>query len=363
MSIAHCRRTDVSPGRSISEPGLARLAFANNRAHNWATAEWKLGRVYNLPTLPDHSHSEQSELMKSHEASTESRAVRQVAEPVAARETVRAEIVVVGPEDAHERVDWLASEEPLEIRASGPGQKPTSVAVTMRTPGDDSELAVGFLYTEGLIRERPEVVSAAACGPKRGGGACNIVQVVLSRSFDGASLKRNFFATSSCGVCGKATLEQVAVRCAPVGPGPLVDRAVLVDLPGALRAAQAVFERTGGLHAAGLFHADGRLLALREDVGRHNAVDKLVGRMFLDRLLPLSGKILLVSGRTSFEILQKAAVAGVPIVCAVSAPSSLAVAVAERLGITLVGFLRGSGFNVYAHPERIIPGLPTPDRP
>lgn len=267
----------------------------------------------------------------------------------------------MGPEDSREQVDWLACEEPLEIRASGPGQKPTSVAVTMRTPGYDPELAVGFLYTEGLIRDRAEVVSSAACGPKSAGGACNIVQVVLSRPFDGGSLKRNFFATSSCGVCGKATLEQVAVRCPPVGPGPLVDRAVLVDLPGALRAAQAVFERTGGLHAAGLFDAEGRLLALREDVGRHNAVDKLVGRMFLEGLLPLAGKILLVSGRTSFEILQKAAVAGVPIVCAVSAPSSLAVSVAERLGITLIGFLRGPGFNVYAHPERIISAPATAD--
>jgi FdhD protein len=254
-----------------------------------------------------------------------------------------------------ERADWIVSEEPLEIRARGPGQGPVSVAVTMRTPGDDPELAVGFLFTEGLVSSRGEVVSARDCAPRRGGGACNVVQVELSRPFDGSSLKRNFFATSSCGVCGKATLDQVAVRCAPVGPGPVVGRSVLIGLPGALRGGQAVFDRTGGLHAAGVFDGEGRLLALREDVGRHNAVDKLIGRALLDGEVPLAGRILLVSGRTSFEILQKAAVAGVPIVCAVSAPSSLAVSLAERLGITLVGFLRGSSFNVYTHPERIDP--------
>jgi FdhD protein len=291
--------------------------------------------------------------MKSPEATTEAPPSQASDKPFAASETARVEVLVVGPDEVRERLDWLASEEPLEIRASGPGQKPVSVAVTMRTPGHDPELAVGFLCTEGLIRERSDVVSAAACAPKKEAGACNVVLVQLARPFDEASLKRNFFATSSCGVCGKATLEQVAVRCLPVARGPLVARSVIVGLPDTLRAAQAVFERTGGLHAAGLFDAEGRLIALREDVGRHNAVDKLVGRMFLDGLLPLSGQILLVSGRTSFEILQKAAVAGVPIVCAVSAPSSLAVSMAERLGITLVGFLRGPQFNVYAHPERI----------
>lgn len=299
--------------------------------------------------------------MKSRESSTERPPAQRVADSPAATETARAAIRVVGPDCIQEQVDWLALEEPLEMRASGPGQKPVSVAVTMRTPGHDPELAVGFLYTEGLIRERSELLSAAACAPKRAGGTCNVVQVQLAEPFDGASLKRNFFATSSCGVCGKATLEQVAVRCRPVGPGPRVDRSVIVGLPSTLRAAQAVFERTGGLHAAGLFDPSGCLIALREDVGRHNAVDKLVGRMFLDGLTPLAERILLVSGRTSFEILQKAAVAGVPIVCAVSAPSSLAVSMAERLGITLIGFLRGMQFNVYAHPDRII-GAHAPQR-
>lgn len=270
-------------------------------------------------------------------------------------DSARARVLAVGEGSAEIKGDWLAVEEPLEIRARGSGQKPVSVAVTMRTPGHDAELAVGFLFTEGLVRSRQEVASAALCTPVRKSEPCNVVQVVLSGPFDGSVLQRNFFATSSCGVCGKTTLDQVAVRCPPVAAGPVVGRSTLVGLPKTLRGAQAAFERTGGLHAAGLFDAEGRLIVLREDVGRHNAVDKLVGRMLLDDGVPLSDRILLVSGRTSFEILQKAAVAGVPIVCAVSAPSSLAVSVAERLGITLVGFLRGPGFNVYSHPERIDP--------
>ncbi len=260
-------------------------------------------------------------------------------------------IVAVGDGTIAERSDWVAVEEPLEIRAGGPGQAPLSVAVTMRTPGNDLELAVGFLVTEGLVRDRSEVVVSTAGGKTRGG--CNVVEVALAGPFDGSRLTRNFFATSSCGICGKATLDQIAVRCPPVGAGPVVRRSVLVKLPGTLREAQAAFDRTGGLHAAALFTVDGTMQALREDVGRHNAVDKLVGRAFLDDELPLAERILLVSGRTSFEILQKAAVAGVPIVCAVSAPSSLAISVADRLGITLIGFLRGPGFNVYTHRERV----------
>lgn len=275
--------------------------------------------------------------------------------PRAPKDAAPASVLVFGAGEPRVRDDWLAVEEPLEIRARGPGQEPVSVAVTMRTPGDDPELAVGFLYTEGLIRARDDVVDARECAPGREGGACNIVQVKLSRPFDASILKRNFFATSSCGVCGKATLEQVAVRSPGVGPGPSVRGEILAGLPDSLRAGQKVFDRTGGLHAAGLFDPEGRLFALREDVGRHNAVDKLIGRAFLDGEVPLAGRILLVSGRTSFEILQKAAAAGIPIVCAVSAPSSLAVAVAERLGITLVGFLRGPHFNVYTHPGRILP--------
>lgn len=293
--------------------------------------------------------------MMSHESASSLPITHLDAGPSTPRDAAAVTVVVMGPEGARERDDWIVAEEPLEIRAGGPGQKATSVAVTMRTPGADPELAVGFLYTEGLIASCAEVVTAKPLNERPGRAACNIIEVALSRPFDGSALKRNFFATSSCGVCGKATLEQVAVRCAPVEAGPVIGRSVLISLPEVLRGAQTVFDRTGGLHAAGLFDADGRLLALREDVGRHNAVDKLVGRALLDGLLPLSGRILLVSGRTSFEILQKAAVAGVPIVCAVSAPSTLAVSVAERLGITLVGFLRGASFNVYTHADRIDP--------
>jgi FdhD protein len=267
--------------------------------------------------------------------------------------TTSAEILTVAAGSLSARSDWLAIEEPLEIRARGPGQSAHSVAVTMRTPGADDELAVGFLFTESLIASGEEIESVGPCTPRRAGRPCNVVDVILTRPFDTTVLKRNFFATSSCGICGKASLEQVAVRCSPVGPGPVVDRLVVVRLPGLLRNAQAAFERTGGLHAAGLFDPEGRLIGLREDVGRHNAVDKLIGRCVLDGSTSLSDRILLVSGRTSFEILQKAAVAGIPIVCAVSAPSSLAVAVAKRLGITLIGFLRGQGFNIYTHPERI----------
>ncbi len=271
--------------------------------------------------------------------------------PAAPRDVAPIPIVRYGPEAATPGEDWVAVEEPLEIRARGPGQVPVSVAVTMRTPGHDPELAVGFLFTEGLIRSRGELDLSARHLSQDG----DIVRVALNRPFDGASLTRNFYATSSCGICGKASLEKVAVSCDPVGDGPVVGRSTIVGLPDALRSAQSGFDRTGGVHAAGLFDAGGELIALREDVGRHNAVDKIVGRAFLDGLVPLAGHILMVSGRTSFEILQKAAVAGVPIVCAVSAPSSLAVAVADRLKITLVGFLRGPRFNVYTQAQRIDP--------
>ncbi|MBI3798846.1 MAG: formate dehydrogenase accessory sulfurtransferase FdhD [Deltaproteobacteria bacterium] len=196
--------------------------------------------------------------------------------------------------------DWLASEEPLEIRVQGRGQEFVSVAVTMRTPGHDHELAVGFLYTEGLIRSRDEIVAIEADGLRRDGRPCNVVSVQLAHSFDSARLKRNFYATSSCGICGKASLEQIAVHCPPVAPGPVLARSVLVTLPTTLRSAQQVFEQTGGLHASGLFDVAGRLVSLREDVGRHNAVDKLVGQMVLAGKSSLADHILLVSGRTSY---------------------------------------------------------------
>lgn len=251
------------------------------------------------------------------------------------------------------RTEQIAVEEPMEIRVEGPGQAALRVAVTMRTPGHDLELAVGFLRTEGLIGDRGDLGARPVKELPLMEGAGNVVTVLLAREFDGSRLQRNFYATSSCGICGKASLDQIEVVAPVIATGQRVGRSVLERLPPALRGAQAVFERTGGLHATGLFDGGGELLLVREDVGRHNAMDKVVGRMLLDGRLPLSGCVALVSGRASFEIVQKVAMAGIPILCAVSAPSSLAIAAAERLGVTLVGFLRGDGFNVYTRGERV----------
>lgn len=241
----------------------------------------------------------------------------------------------------------------MEIRAEGPDQPPVQISVTMRTPGHDLELAVGFLYTEGLIRGRDDLAERPLRELAVVGGPDNVVTVRLAAPFDAERLKRNFYASSSCGMCGKASIDHIEVASPDIAPGPVVARTVLLRLPPALRQAQETFEQTGGLHATGAFTSQGELLLLREDVGRHNAMDKVVGRMLLDRALPLADRIVMVSGRLSFEIVQKAARAAVPILCAVSAPSSLAVQAAERLGMTLVGFLRDDGFNLYTHPERI----------
>jgi FdhD protein len=252
------------------------------------------------------------------------------------------------------REDTLVGEEPLEIRAAGPGQDPAAVAVTMRTPGCEAELAVGFLRTEGLIGDDDvEAVEFGDAGRLARPDDTAIVR--LRRPFDPSVVaERHFVATASCGICGKASLDEIAVRCDPIPVGrPVVDRAVIVGLPTTLRGSQPVFGETGGLHAAGLFEPDGRLVGIREDVGRHNALDKLVGWAVLAGRMPLNGQLLLVSGRVSLEIVQKAAVAGIPIVCAVSAPSDLAVEAATRFGQTLVGFLRGDAFNVYSGAERI----------
>jgi FdhD protein len=265
----------------------------------------------------------------------------------------RTRVIAVRDGRARERDDGLAAEEPLEIRAAGPGQEPVRVAVTMRTPGHDFELAAGFLTTEGLLA--PGDVSAVAYCEDPGVQRYNVVTVRSRAPFDLKGAERNFFATSSCGICGKAALEAVSVRCEPLTDPAEAGAATLASLPGAMRSAQPVFDRTGGLHAAGLFDTAGSLIALREDVGRHNAVDKVAGALALEGR-DGSGRILLVSGRLSFEIVQKAAVARVPIVCAVSAPSSLAVEAAEALGVTAVGFLRAGGFNIYAHPGRVVTG-------
>ena len=264
-----------------------------------------------------------------------------------------ARVTAVHEGRALERADRLATEEPMEIQVRGPGQEAESVAVTMRTPGHDFELAVGFLFTEGLIHSAHQIDSVKYCDTDVPEQLYNVVTVILTEAFDPGSFRRNFYATSSCGVCGKASIDQVQVSCAPLAPGPVVGASVLSRLPDELRKAQRIFEQTGGLHACGLFDARGTLVSVREDVGRHNALDKLVGQMLLEERLPLSDRVLQVSGRVSFEIVQKGAMAGVPIVAAVSAPSSLAVASAGDLGMTLVGFSRGDRFNLYTHEERI----------
>lgn len=263
-------------------------------------------------------------------------------------------VVAVNEGVRSERPDTLATEEPMEIRVAGPGQDAVQVAVTMRTPGGDYELAVGFLFTEGLMTpadlRRVTYCEDLDAADQR----FNVVTVTLNRPFDPTVLRRNFYATSSCGICGKAALDDIEVQCAGVAPGPSVTADVLSALPDKLRAKQKVFERTGGLHAAGLFSAGGDLIALREDVGRHNAVDKVIGEQLMAGSLPLSDHILQVSGRVSFELVQKAAMAQIPILAAVGAPSSLAVEAGERFGMTVVGFVRDGRLNVYSHPERLI---------
>jgi FdhD protein len=263
-------------------------------------------------------------------------------------------VTVVENGEVRSRRDRVVTEEPFEIRVAGPGEEAVSVVVTMRTPGADMELAAGFLFTEGLVGGPDEIEHIRYCGLEAGQEQdYNVVTVHLRRPFDRRSLQRNFYATSSCGVCGKASIDQVEVRCPPVSAGPVVRRSVIESLPERLRVSQKVFDETGGLHAVGLFEPDGTLAVAREDVGRHNAMDKLVGHELLAGRVPAAGRIALLSGRASFELVQKAAVAGIPFVCAVSAPSSLALDAARRLGLTLVGFLREGRFTIYTHAERV----------
>jgi len=255
------------------------------------------------------------------------------------------------------RPDTLATEEPMEIRLLTGGERQT-IAITMRTPGADFELAAGFLYGEGIIKSPDDIAKISYCVDSDLDAAqrYNIVNVELrgGREYDLRPLERHFYTSSACGVCGKASLEQLELRGCPVAlPGPEVSAETLYSLPEKLREAQGLFDATGGLHAAALFDEEGNLLTLREDVGRHNATDKLVGWALLENRLPLSGHIVMVSGRSSFEILQKCLTAGVPFVCAISAPSSLAVYVAREFGMTLVGFLRERRFNFYAGQERV----------
>ena len=274
--------------------------------------------------------------------------------PPLRRASVDTRVLAVENGTGRERSDRLAGEEPLEIRAAGPGQEAVRVAVTMRTPGNDFELAAGFLHSEGLLRSRLELSEIKYCTDVEVADQFyNVVTVHLRRSFEADRVQRNFGMTSACGVCGKTSIESIEVAAEPLPEGPVIAAAVIAELPERLRDDQRTFERTGGLHATGLFTPDGELTLIREDVGRHNALDKVIGNRLLEGATPLSGSLALVSGRASFELVQKAAVAGIPVLCAVGAPSSLAVDAARRLGMTLVGFLRDGRFNVYAGAERI----------
>ncbi|WP_370422597.1 formate dehydrogenase accessory sulfurtransferase FdhD [Streptomyces sp. QH1-20] len=275
------------------------------------------------------------------------------------RVTERRRVIRIREGAVSTRPDTLVAEEPLEIRLNG---KP--LAITMRTPGDDFALAAGFLVSEGVLGSAEELANIVYCAgaTEDGANTYNVVDVRLAPGVPvpDISLERNVYTTSSCGLCGKASLDAVRTTARwPVtdGPTPMrLEPALLAVLPDRLREAQRVFDRTGGLHAAALFTRDGELLDVREDVGRHNAVDKLVGRALQQGLLPLSDVILLVSGRASFELVQKAVMAGIPVLAAVSAPSSLAVDLAAETGMTLVGFLRGSSMNVYAGEQRVALG-------
>ncbi|MGO4535881.1 formate dehydrogenase accessory sulfurtransferase FdhD [Leifsonia sp. 2MCAF36] len=280
------------------------------------------------------------------------------------RTTSRKQItrIVVG-ESRIRREDALAVEEPLEIRVGG-----APLSITMRTPGSDFDLAAGFLVSEGVISHGDQLGAIRYCagGPVDGENTYNVLDVTLAPGVPrpDASLDRNFYMTSSCGLCGKASIDAVRTRSAysVADDGVRVTDELLSTFPERLREGQATFDKTGGLHAAALFDTStGELLALREDVGRHNAVDKVVGWALKEGRLPLSGTVLMVSGRASFELVQKASMAGIPVLAAVSAPSSLAVDLAKELGLTVVGFLRGSSMVVYSGAERVVPAQVSPE--
>ena len=255
--------------------------------------------------------------------------------------------------------DVITIEEPLEIRLAAPGLDEFPLAITMRTPGNDNELALGFLYTEGIIRSRDELVTVEHCRPPAGDeGIHNSLRVVLGvgDTFDPALLERHFYTTSSCGVCGKTSIEAVMNNSDIKVPQSLTITAEQVQqLPLQLRDQQSEFSATGGIHASGLIGPTGNLLRVREDVGRHNAMDKLIGSLLLDNDLPLGANGVVLSGRASFELVQKAAIAGAQLIVAIGPPSSLAVALAEQTGITLAGFVRNNQFNLYSHAHRLAP--------
>ncbi len=271
------------------------------------------------------------------------------------RITTRRPVVRLRGEHRVERPDTLVVEEPLELRVNG-----AALAVTMRTPGHDVELVHGFLLTEGVIASGADIAAARYCDgvDDEGANTYNVLDVTLAEGVapPETGVERNFYTTSSCGVCGKGSLDAIRLRTehSPVADSVVVTSATLSGLPDTLRAAQKVFDTTGGLHAAALFTADGEMLVLREDVGRHNAVDKVVGWAVTNDRIPLQGTVLMVSGRASFELAQKAVMSGIPILAAVSAPSSLAVDLATESGLTVVGFLRGRSMNIYSHADRVL---------
>jgi len=275
----------------------------------------------------------------------------------ARRKATDCKVIVVTAEGRQgSKPDLLVTEEPMEIRAGAPGNEPISIAVTMRTPGHDFELAVGFLFTEGIITHPDDVRSVKYCELVEGEEQrYNIVTVALARQFDIALARRAMVTSASCGICGTESIDQLLTSAAPLSleTGPSLAAQVLIGLPDSLRKSQPTFERTGGLHAVGLFDSVGKMKVVREDIGRHNAVDKVVGNCVLDKSVPLDAYGLLVSGRVSFEIIQKAAIAGIAFIAAVGAPSSLAVETADRFGVTLVGFVRDGKANVYTHEHRV----------
>lgn len=249
--------------------------------------------------------------------------------------------------------DEVVVEEPLEIRVNGDG-----ISVTMRTPGDDFDLAAGFLWTEGIIRSADEIGTIAYCPDEEEPELKNVINVALVDGNRKLESSRRSWANSSCGLCGKSTLEAIHQVCRPIDSKIAIDYDLLYSFPSRLRQSQTNFDRTGGIHAAGLFDVRGNLLLLREDIGRHNAVDKLLGAVLRSGDISLGQTIMMVSGRLGFEIAQKALVAGVPVVASVSAPSSLAVELANDFGMTVIGFLRGLSMNIYTHPERIAHAIP-----
>lgn len=269
------------------------------------------------------------------------------------RPATRVQVISYGGSRGASRTDEVVTEEPLQIKAQGPDQPLRDVAVTMRTPGHDFELAVGYLVGEGGLPLGAGVREVRYCDVAPGETQLyNVVTVAASVALPESLFGRSAVVGASCGACGKTSIEQIRVATPPVPPGPAFAMSVLVGLPDALRTAQSVFDRTGGIHAAGRFRADGTAVAVREDVGRHNAVDKVVGASVLTGP-PVDDDVLVLSGRVSFELVQKAAVARFPVVVAVSAPSSLAVDAADALGVTVIGFTRGGAANVYSHPERL----------